>query len=85
MAVGPTGPMMPPPDAPPPVDNAETLAQVITAETGGTQVPRDPPDPPERRSALVRAWAKRVKAAKSHWKSAFDRMAEDEDFCFGKQ
>lgn len=74
-----------PPDAPPPVDNADQLMQVLAADTGGEKVPRDPPDPPERRSALVRSWTKRVKAAKSHWDKAFKRMAEDEDFCFGKQ
>lgn len=68
-----------------PVDNANTLAQVVAAEIKGTKVPRDPPDPPDRRSALVKSWTSRVKQAKAHWKSAFDRMSEDEDFCFGKQ
>src|SRR4029077_16160880 len=42
-------------------------------------------DPPEQRARLVRAWASRVKAAKKHWKPAFDRMQEDMDFAFGKQ
>ena len=31
------------------------------------------------------AWTERVKKAKRHWKTSFDRMREDQEFCFGKQ
>ena len=48
-------------------------------------IPRDKPEPEERRKALVAAWSRRVKSARGHWKKAFDRMLEDEDFVFGKQ
>jgi hypothetical protein len=48
-------------------------------------IDRDPPDPPEQRAALVKAWTGRVKAAKTHWDRAFKRMADDEDFAFGYQ
>ena len=46
---------------------------------------RDRPDPPIARKALVNAWAAEVKHAKRHWKSAFERMKEDQDFCIGRQ
>lgn len=85
MAVGPTGPTIPPPDDQQQGIGGETLLQAMTADTGGDTVPRDPPDPPDRRAALVKAWTSRVKAAKSHWKKAFERMEEDEDFAFGRQ
>ena len=48
-------------------------------------IPRDAPDPPERRKRLVSAWNDRVKHAKRFWKKAFDRMREDQEFSFGKQ
>jgi len=48
-------------------------------------IPRDKPDVSEQRKALISAWCGRVKNAKSHWKKAFDRMREDEEFAFGKQ
>jgi hypothetical protein len=95
MAIGPTGPGIPPPvdpmaDPNAPVDNAAGLMQMLAADqqqTGDKKdiIDRDPPDPPEQRARLVRAWSSRVKAAKKHWKPAFDRMQEDMDFAFGKQ
>lgn len=48
-------------------------------------IPRDAPDPPERRRKLVGAWVDRVKHAKRFWKPAFDRMRADQEFAFGKQ
>ncbi|UQD96097.1 hypothetical protein [Bradyrhizobium japonicum] len=48
-------------------------------------IPRDEPDIEERRKRLVSAWTERVKSAKTHWKPAFDRMKEDQEFAFGKQ
>jgi hypothetical protein len=46
---------------------------------------RDRPDPPISRKALVNAWVAEVKHAKKHWKPAFERMKEDQDFCIGRQ
>jgi hypothetical protein len=46
---------------------------------------RDRPDSPPPRKALVNAWTAEIKHAKKHWKSAFDRMKEDQEFCYGKQ
>ena len=48
-------------------------------------IPRDNPDPVERRKRLVNQWTSRVKRAKRFWRPAFDRMREDQEFCFGKQ
>jgi hypothetical protein len=48
-------------------------------------IDRDRPDPSLARKALVKAWGAEVKHAKKHWKPAFDRMKEDQDFCLGKQ
>ena len=58
----------------------------INSSTGQPNtIPRDDPDPPERRKRLVSAWTSRVKQAKQFWKPSFDRMREDQEFCFGKQ
>jgi hypothetical protein len=46
---------------------------------------RDRPDPPIARKALVNAWVAEVKHAKKHWKPAFEKMKEDQDFCIGRQ
>ena len=48
-------------------------------------IPRAKPEPPDRRRKLVSDWTRKVKKAKRHWKPAFDRMREDQAFCFGKQ
>jgi hypothetical protein len=48
-------------------------------------IDRDRPQPPLPRKALVNAWTEAVKHAKKHWKPAFSRMKEDQDFCLGKQ
>ena len=58
----------------------------INAATGQPNaMPRDAPDPPERRKRLVSAWTDRVKHAKGFWKKSFERMREDQEFSFGKQ
>ena len=54
-------------------------------ETDAKMIDRDRPDPPPARKALVKAWGAEVKHAKKHWKPAFERMKEDQDFCLGKQ
>jgi hypothetical protein len=48
-------------------------------------IERDRPQPPLPRKALVNAWVAEVKHAKKHWKPAFERMKEDQDFCVGRQ
>lgn len=48
-------------------------------------VERDKPNPPLPRKALVNAWIAEVKHAKKHWKPAYERMREDQDFCLGRQ
>src|SRR6188768_1168099 len=48
-------------------------------------IPRANPDPPDRRRKLVTDWTRKVKRAKRFWKPSFDRMREDQEFCFGKQ
>ena len=48
-------------------------------------IPRDNPDPLDRRKRLVSSWTAKVKKAKRFWKPAFDRMKQDQEFCFGKQ
>jgi len=49
------------------------------------KMPRANPDPPDRRRKLVADWTSKVKKAKRYWKPSFDRMREDQEFCFGKQ
>jgi hypothetical protein len=48
-------------------------------------IPRDDPDPTDKRKALVSAWTSRIKSARTHWDKAFKRMREDQDFCYGRQ
>jgi hypothetical protein len=57
-------------------------------QTGMSQakmIERERPDPPISRKALVNAWVDEVKHAKKHWRPAFERMKEDQDFCLGRQ
>lgn len=46
---------------------------------------RGEPQPSEARKALVERWCKEVKADKKHFKEAFERMREDQDFAYGRQ
>jgi len=64
------------------ISGAQILQQ---GEAEAKMIDRERPDPPPARKALVKAWAAEVKHAKKHWKPAFDRMKEDQDFCLGKQ
>jgi len=48
-------------------------------------IPRNKPEPPDRRRRLVHNWTRKVKKAKRFWKPSFDRMREDQAFAFGKQ
>ena len=62
--------------------------QVLDANPTGERtdaIPREKPDVTLQRKALINAWSRRVKGAKSHWDKAFRRMRDDEQFAFGKQ
>jgi hypothetical protein len=78
MALDPMDPTVAPTE-----DNEEGLMRILDADKD--IIEREAPDPPEKRSRLVKAWSSRVQSAKAHWKPAFDRMQEDMDFAFGKQ
>lgn len=56
-----------------------------TAETTNPIIVRDAPKPEAARAALVKEWQDKVARAKKHWKTAHDRMREDQDFYMGKQ
>jgi hypothetical protein len=65
--------------------DASQGADINSATGKPNAIPRDNPDPIERRKRLVSSWVSKVKKAKRFWKPAFDRMREDQEFCFGKQ
>lgn len=50
-----------------------------------TKIPRGEPQISESRKRLVKQWIATVQADKAHWKTAFDQMRSDQDFCLGKQ
>lgn len=74
-------------DLGPPTDGGMGLPGVeqLMGADQPDMIPREKPDVPDPRKALVSAWTRRVKNAKGHWDKAFKRMQEDEDFVFGKQ
>lgn len=55
------------------------------APAATTMVPREMPEPIERRRHLVARWQAAVRTAKVHWTSAFQRMREDARFVRGHQ
>ena len=58
--------------------------QLLDAEREDA-IPRDKPEVSDQRKALVDAWSRRVKSAKSHWDKSYKRMIEDAEFAYGKQ
>ena len=48
-------------------------------------IPRDRPEPTERRRALVSSLAGMVKQGKNHWEKVFRRMEDDQKFIAGNQ
>jgi hypothetical protein len=60
-------------------------ADINSATGKPNSIPRDNPDPVDRRKRLVNSWTSRVKRAKKFWAPAFTRMREDQEFAFGKQ
>ncbi len=51
----------------------------------GSDVPREPPEPDEKRKALVTDWGSKVKKAKTKWEKTFKKMVRDQKFCAGSQ
>src|SRR4029077_16659006 len=70
----PPGPFDAPIDPNPPVQAAD-----------GQAIPRDPPEPDEKRKKLVADWASKVKKAKTKWEKVFKKMVKDQKFCAGSQ
>ena len=59
------------PAAPPPVE--------------GSTIPREKPEPDEKRRKLVADWASKVKSGKRKWEKTFKKMVKDQKFCAGSQ
>ena len=68
-----------------PGDSAAPTADINPTTGKPNAIPRNNPEPIERRKRLVSTWVSKVKKAKRFWKPAFDRMREDQEFAFGKQ
>ena len=51
----------------------------------GSTVPRERPEPDERRKQLVAEWGSKVKKAKTKWEKTFKKMTRDQKFCAGNQ
>jgi hypothetical protein len=89
MAIGPQNPNDPTLDPvaalfgqPAGVSGPQILQQGIK---DAKMIDRDKPDVSQSRKALVNAWSAEVKHAKKHWRPAYDRMHEDQDFAIGRQ
>lgn len=68
------------PDAQPQMDGADA-----GTEQQEQRVKRGEPKIAEERRRLVSWWLQQIQADKKHWKSTFDQMRRDQDFCYGKQ
>jgi hypothetical protein len=69
-------------DAAPAPDPAASNPNPSGADTA---IPRDKPEPDERRRKLVADWASKVKKAKTKWEKPFKKMVKDQKFCAGAQ
>jgi hypothetical protein len=56
-----------------------------TTPAGEDTMPRDKPEPDERRKRLVTALSDMVKKAKSHWEPTFRKMERNQKFAAGQQ
>ena len=65
--------------------DASSAADINSSTGRPNVIPRNQPEPPQRRHRLVSSWTDKVKKAKRFWKPSFDRMREDQEFAFGKQ
>ena len=77
--------MGPPPDDMMGLPGVDQLLDANPVGERTDAIPRDKPEVTDQRKALITAWVRRVKDAKTRWKPAFTRMRNDEEFCFGKQ
>jgi hypothetical protein len=82
-AIPPSGGLPPPPPANAPTGHGDQFTR-ITPE-GQTVIPREKPEPDERRKRLVSALADMIKQAKSNWEKTFEKMEDDQRFCAGRQ
>jgi hypothetical protein len=88
---GTTGPMTP--GAPMANDQNPAALQLLQALTGQadpadptvTRLPRETPQPPAARAALVEKWATRVKADRKHFADQFRTMKKNGRFANGEQ
>lgn len=62
-----------------------SLSAPDTTDTDGKVVDRKPPEPDEKRRALVTSWIDRVKYAREFHDPAYQRMRADMDFALGLQ
>jgi hypothetical protein len=56
-----------------------------TTPEGEKVMPRERPEPDERRKHLVGSLSDMIKQAKSHWQKTFRKMEDDQKFCAGAQ
>lgn len=56
-----------------------------TTPPGEDVIPRERPEPDEKRKRLVNAFSDMVKHAKTHWEKTFKQMGADQKFAAGKQ
>ena len=62
------------------------MNEIIEAPAQTSSILRDPPTPPEKRSALVTQWSDAVQTAREYWTNqAFKKMRDDMSFAAGKQ
>ena len=57
----------------------------VTTPPGEKVIPRDPPEPDERRKHLVTSFTDMIKHAKTHWDPVFRKMERDQKFAAGSQ
>ena len=65
-------------------DAVQPAANPSQPDSGST-IPRDKPEPDERRRKLVADWASKVKHAKTKWEKTLKKMVRDQKFCAGAQ
>ena len=70
-----------------PVDgqNASPAPDQPSGGSNGSNIPRDKPEPDEKRRKLVADWGSKVKKAKTKWGKVFKKMTRDQKFCAGQQ
>jgi hypothetical protein len=65
--------------------NAARSPDQSSQDPNGSDIPRDKPEPDEKRRKLVADWGSKVKKAKTKWEKVFKKMIRDQKFCAGAQ